>query len=249
MRTVGVDLATTSRKTAVAILDWQADGARVGSIDQPADLDTVIARVGGADKVGIDCPLGWPEAFVEFLQQHQHGRQDNLAAEGDTDEWRRSLAQRHTDREVQKALRLSPLSVSTDRIGLTAMHAAQLEARLRAAGHEIDRRGDGLIVEVYPAAGLKRWGLPHNGYKGTQNARRRHELVNGLTAAAPWLLLGEHENQCRDNDDALDAVLCAILSRAAATGKVTKPPCELRETARREGWIALPTCDLGNLKP
>ncbi|MEO6713138.1 MAG: DUF429 domain-containing protein [Mycobacteriales bacterium] len=87
------------------------------------------------------------------------------------DRWRAFLANRETDRAVHQAVGLWPLSVAADRIGLAAMRAAGLLADLADAGRAVDRAGTGVVVEVYPAASLKVWGLPHKGYKG-QDQRR-----------------------------------------------------------------------------
>lgn len=241
MRTVGVDLAAEPTTTAVAVIDWEKHRARVTELKVPADDDTVIFHAERAEKVGIDCPLGWPDRFVEFVRAHQGGPATTLAGA----EWRRSLAYRHTDEHVRSTLGLIPLSVATDRIGLTAMRAARLQALLAERGHSVDRAGTGLIVEVYPAAGLRKWELAHRGYKGTKNVTTLGDLINSLRESAPWLDLGEFEPLCHRSDHALDAVIAALLARAAAFG-LTTPPDDL-ETARTEGWIALPTCPLGSL--
>jgi hypothetical protein len=46
------------------------------------------------------------------------------------------------------------------------------------------------VVEVYPAASLHQWGLPHRGFKGKGNAKPLARVVDALLAAAPWLMLG-----------------------------------------------------------
>jgi hypothetical protein len=71
MRTVGVDLAAEPVNTAIAVIEWQRAGARVAAVTIPADDDAVLRHVEGADKVGIDCPWGWPDSFVEFLRAHR----------------------------------------------------------------------------------------------------------------------------------------------------------------------------------
>lgn len=64
---------------------------------------------------------------------------------------------------------ISPLKVSADRIGATAMRCAFLLAALEAEGVEIDRSGrTGAVVEVNPAAALTRWRLPFAGYKASK---------------------------------------------------------------------------------
>jgi hypothetical protein len=104
-----------------------------------------------------------------------------------------------------------------------------------------------VVVEVYPAAALKQWGLTYRGYKGTANASVRHRLVDTLTATAPWLTLGAHDQLCRRSDHALDAVIAALNVRAAALHLTTTPDPEQLGAARTEGWIALPTGVLPDL--
>lgn len=127
------------------------------------------------------------------------------------------------------------------------MRCAGLLARLAAAGAPVDRSGAGVVVEVYPAAALKHWGLTSRGYKGTANRTVRHQLVDTLTAAAPWLDLGDHEQTCRRSDHALDAVIAALNARAAVLGFTTRPAAEQLSAARTEGWIALPVGTLADL--
>lgn len=75
------------------------------------------------------------------------------------------MAFRTTDAAVRELTgqRLIPLSVAADRIGHTAMRCASLLAALASGGMQVDRVGTGLVVEVYPAASLWSWQLPHRG--------------------------------------------------------------------------------------
>lgn len=81
----------------------------------------------------------------------------------------------------------------------------------------------------------------------TAIAAARAQLVSNLVGRAPWLQLGKHERTCVESDDALDAVVCALVARDLAVG----PPLSLNDpaTARREGWIHLPTWTLKGLDP
>jgi hypothetical protein len=246
MRTVGVDLAAEPAGTAIAVIEWGASAARLVDVDFPGGDQAVLRHAKEAAKVGIDCPLGWPDTFVEFVRAHRDGRA-GLPASGTSAEWRRSLAYRHTDERVRSELNLIPLSVATDRIGVTAMRAAQLQVALADAGHSVDRAGAGLLVEVYPAAGLLRWGLPHRRYKGSAARDSLGTTVDRLTTAAPWLDLGDFEQACRHTDHVFDAVVSALLARAAAVGHTIAPPPEQQAAAEREGWIAIPTCSLDQL--
>jgi predicted nuclease with RNAse H fold len=248
MRTVGVDLAAEAARTAVAWLDWSADGAHVTEIRIWADDDLIVEAVMGSDKTGIDCPLGWPDKFVDFVNAHRAGHVDvpsDIAGRG----WRRDLALRVTDQVVYDLTGLTPLSVSADRIGHTAMRCAGLLAELARQGRPVDRRGAGVVVEVYPAASLKRWELPYRSYKRSANLDGLGHLVDKLREAAPWLDLGAYEQTCRVSDDAADAVIAALTARASFRDLVAVPAQEHADSARTEGWIAIPTAPLRKLHP
>lgn len=247
MRTLGVDLASQPAKTAACVVAWQAGRAtaetpRLGLAD--GDLLTMAA---GCEAVGIDAPFGWPQPFVDFLAEEGAPPWD--AARRD------ALCFRRTDRRVWAALGRPPLSVSSDRIALPAMRCAGL---LRALG-VADRSGGGRVVEVYPAVALKRWGLLAKGYKAPRRAPRRLGeaaadaplplLFGALLAACPWLEIGEVAAAlCRRDDDAFDALVAALIARAAALGLTERPAPEEEDLARVEGWIAVPVAgSLGRL--
>jgi predicted nuclease with RNAse H fold len=138
--------------------------------------------------------------------------------------------------------------VAADRIGLTAMRAAGILSRLAAEGRPVDRAGTGIVVEVYPAASLRCWGLPFRAYKGGDRRAAREALIGALLKRTPWLDLRAYVDLCADSDDALDAVIAALTSRAAALSKTSNPvEAHLLQQARREGWIVLPEALLESL--
>lgn len=245
MITVGVDLAAQPLKTAIARLHWRAGRARAGLVQLDVDDDLVIGAIGTAAVTGIDCPFGWPETFLAFLSDQRGGSPSPVVESGL--EWRRGLAYRRTDFAVHELTNRWPLSVATDRIGLTAMRAVSILARLEAAGTAVDRAGGGRVVEVYPAAALRQWALPASGYKGPTRRAVLDRLLSQLLDAAPWLDLGEYEALCRHSDDAFDAVVAALIARAKAIGGSTRPSEQDQATAEREGWIVLPTGSLTDL--
>ncbi|WP_327040866.1 DUF429 domain-containing protein [Micromonospora ureilytica] len=246
MLTAGIDLAADDSNTAVAWIRWRAKEALLEDLVVGAGDDELLRAATTTDKAGVDCPLGWPELFVEFIGAHHRG---DLAVPTDLigRDWRRSLAWRRTDLVIHELTGRLPLSVAADRIAHTAMRGAALLARLAADGHRVDRTGGGTVVEVYPAASLKKWGLPHNGFKGPKNRAALNELVSQLTGAAPWLRLGAFESVCRMSDHAIDAVVAALTARAAAIGHATRPDAADLAATTSEGWIALPTVPLSGL--
>jgi predicted nuclease with RNAse H fold len=244
--TVGVDLAAEPAGTALAVVDWGTDGAAITEVVRGATDDVILAALARASKAGIDCPLGWPSAFVSFVADHQVGHvtiPGGLIGKA----WRRQLAWRVTDEVVRAETGLIPLSVAADRIGHAAMRCAGLLAQLARQGQPADRCGRGVIVEVYPAASLKCWGLPHRRYKNSRHPQALEALIDDLLVAAPWMDLGACESLCRASHDATDAVIAALTARAAQKDLVTWPDKRQQAAARSEGWIVLPTAPLRQL--
>lgn len=243
MITVGVDLAAEVDRTALAEVAWTDIEARVVSVKVGVDDALIRERVAWAEKAGVDCPFGWPDAFVELVLAHRRG--DLVSPPSSGREWRRGLALRETDIDVHARTGLTPLSVSADRIAHAAMRWAAVAAALQGDGIDCARDGSGSIAEVYPAAALKVWGMPHRGYKRTANRQARDALVGTLIATAPWLAFGEFEALCRESDDALDAVISALVARAVALGETYFPTNEV--SALTEGWIHVPSSGLSSL--
>jgi predicted nuclease with RNAse H fold len=244
VRTVGVDLAAQPQKTAVAVIDWRNGQAVVEQVALSQRDAQLVALIEDCDKAGLDCPLGWPEPFVDFLIAQRAG---HAVATGDIAA-RRRLAYRTTDLVLKEQTGVLPLSVAADLIGHTAMRAAGILSALAADGVPVDRSGSGVVVEAYPAAALRVWGLYRPRYKGPDSRAVRDGLVDDLLAAMPALGIGADELAlCRQSDDAFDAVVCALIARAAALGKTSGPNADQQEIAATEGWIAVPSCGLADL--
>lgn len=240
MITAGIDLSADPKKTGVATIEWVGTRATVTSLAVGKHDDSALCEVIGlADQTGIDCPFGWPSPFIDYLIAHRAGGHDLVVPKT-----RHPLAQRTTDLHVTAETGIRPLSVSADRIGSAAMRCAAILSMLTRAGTLVDRTGQsGPVLEVYPAAALKIWSLPHNGYKGTKATEtiQRADLLQRASAAMPWLDWGAQEVLCLSTDDALDAVLCAVIAGLSLRGLCDPIPESAVETARSEGWIALPT--------
>ena len=246
MRTVGVDLSAEARHTGIAVIDWRLGRAEVIDVRVGADDKAVLASMHAADKTALDCPLGWPEPFVEFLVAHRDGHV-TVPVDVPGLAWRRTLSRRTTDLHVAALTGVTPLSVAADRIAAVAMRAAGLLSVLAQQGQSVDRAGAGQVVEVYPAAALKCWHLPFQTYKGPLHREALGRLVDALLEALPMLDLCDTEPLCRQSDDAFDAVICALVARAAAKGMTAGPPEHLTPLVASEGWIMLPTTPLARL--
>lgn len=238
MRTIGVDLAAGVPGTALAEITWEPGGARLVRLDLGVDDAAIVASLGGDGWLGLDCPLGWPDAFVDFVQAH-HG--STAPALGEVDggaDWRRGLVYRRTDVVVRDRIGRWPLSVSTDRLGVTALRGAGLLRRLAATGFPVDRAAEGRLFEVYPGGALRIWGFDTTKYR--VDATRRATLLAALQQRAPWFDIGAFAAVAVASADAFDAVIAALATRAAATGRFLRPGADDLEVARREGWVALP---------
>jgi hypothetical protein len=158
LRTFGIDVSSQAQGTAAYWIRWEKGSARIEAVEHMVDDDRLEAILSEqADKIGIDVPLGWPDAFVDAVGRHKEGQPF-----GETDTV--DLARRYTDKWVYKQTGQLPLSVTTDRISYPAMRAARILSRLLDA--PVDRSGAGNLVEVYPAAALRVWHLQHQRYKG-----------------------------------------------------------------------------------
>ena len=229
--TLGVDLAAQPENTAYCLIEWVKPNARIIELRCGADDTILLERFGRSDKIGIDAPFGWPTAFADAVYAHQ--RRNVWPAVSTA-----SLRYRTTDHIVRERIKRWPLSVSSDLLGVTAMRAA----RLLSETGRIDRSGHGRFVEVYPAAALHIWGFPSTGYKKKSGEEKRRGITRRLISTTkPWLDWPVDAQQaCEKSDDALDAVVAALIARAAATDQTEPIPQKHMATAKQEGWIALP---------
>jgi predicted nuclease with RNAse H fold len=248
MRTLGVDLAAAAKKTAVAVLEWGSGTARLVHLGLDVHDQEIVELFGGSSMTGIDCPVGWPDAFLPFLAGHLNfdGRP---VLDHDGIEGRRLLAYRDTDRFVTAHTGLIPLSVSADRLAHPAMRCAVIQARIAAEHGPQARDGSGRLAEVYPAASLKIWGLLARGYKGrgAPEAERLGVILEHLEAVAPWLDLAGHEDRLAASDDLFDAVIASLTARAVAVGQTLRPPESHAAAALTEVWIHVPSGRLTRL--
>lgn len=242
----GLDLSAEPKGTALSILEVSNAGVKLQSLELGLRDSQIVAASTGVEKLGIDCALGWPIAFVDFLQHHAAAATNKSAFEGSI-ELRRTLAYRETDRMVREATGRWPLSVSTDRLGMAAIRCAGLLSALGATGANVSRAGEGLVVEVYPAASMRIWQLENAGYRNDSDVRSR--LLRDLRAAAPWLEVSGHEALLTESHDAFDSLVAALATLAVVVGHASAPTQMQLDLARTEGWVHLPTASLAEISP
>jgi len=239
----GLDLAAEPKGTALAVIDWASKSARLVSLELGVDDDLAVRTALEVEKFGIDCALGWPVDFVAFLNEHNDLVTAKAPFDGDST-LRRSLAHRETDRMVREITGKWPLSVSTDRLGMTAIRCAGLLSKM-GPHIDVDRSGLGRVVEVYPGAALRGWFAETSGYRNSESIRQA--LVEELCNRAPWLELNSYKQLMIESCDAFDAVIAALAARAAQLGTSTAPSESQLGVAAVEGWIHLPTSEIESL--
>ncbi len=233
MRTLGIDLAAQAKGTFLCQLLWEAGDVSIEALrrneehDSDEDLRTAMANP-DVDVIGVDVPFGWPDAFVALMK-----------GEPSVGSWQEKGSRRLRLRETdifwaESTLKLTPMSVTMDRIAAPAMRWRLLTQKDGAPTN---------AMEVYPAAALKCWELPSQGYKQLEQRAAREKLVDAL-AAALRLAPSEHLDGMRAEADALDAFVASVVARAAALGRTQPPPSDLVDVVAREGWIHVPTCSL-----
>ncbi len=231
------------------MIDWTSGGALLVHLALDVNDEEIVDLFGSTDMTGIDCPVGWPNAFLPFLAGHlnfdAHPVLDHDGIEG-----RRLLAYRDTDRFVTATTGLIPLSVSADRLAHPAMRCAVIQAKIAREHGPQARDGTGRLAEVYPAASLKLWGIHARGYKGRglPESERLGLILDSLALAAPWLDLAGHRDHLAASDDMFDAVIAALTARAVSLGQTFTPPDDHAAAALSEGWIHVPSGPLAALR-
>ena len=242
MITVGVDLGAEPKNTAIALVEWSADAAAVVGLALGQTDTDILNACEGAEKVGIDAPFGWPDAFVDFVSRHL--RHELSVGEVNLGH-RRKLSNRLTDLYVNEMCGVKPLSVASDRIASVAMRCAGIQTQFADRYLPASRSGAGRLVEVYPAAALEIWGLKNKSYKRAEGKDALRKLCGEFQALTPWLQISEEfADQMATNDDGFDAVISALIAKAACDGNLIEdiPSADL-PAAETEGWIAIPKAD------
>lgn len=248
MRTLGIDLATNNGSTGLCEIDWSS-GASSVEVGQFADRD-LVARIDAVRAQGgwvaIDAPFGFPAAFTQAVTLWDR---DGVIATPDD----RELIRRITDLTVKDRQEEAkagagakwfcwPLSSVVERITPTTIRCAGLLSQLSEA--PVDRVGlASRVIEVYPIASLRLWGIDTKRYK--QEADDGREALAALCRrtgiATP---AGLDQVPPRALDDAVDALACALMARTVATTNGQTGPSGFTtqevEVIRREGWIHLP---------
>lgn len=180
--------------------------------------------------LALDAPLGWPAALGPYLVQHQAGAPLSIDPN--------LLFRRETDRVIRQEAGKQSLDVGAVRIARTALAALDLIQSLRINLNkpinllfEPPKCNEIGVIEVYPAATLKLYGLQRVGYKKAAAQSVRREIIADLRK---MIELPAEQNLLEDDVDTLDAVLCVLAGVDFLKGEVIFP--EEMTLARKEGW-------------
>ena len=235
---IGLDCATTFKRPGGSMARFRPPGAFLdfAATGGPDLVETILRYSRPFQRVllALDAPLGWPLALGEGLFNHRAGE----FLPGDAND----LFRRRTDRFVREKTGKLPLDVGADRIARTAHAALNLLSNLRRlSGQAIPLAWDPDLgpgfsaIEVYPAATLKKHGLPAQGYKDDHKPEclaTRKRILDGLGNRLDGL---PDKPLLLSNADVLDSAACILAGLDFLNGNVLFP--EDPDLAAREGWI------------
>lgn len=248
-RTLGINLSAAAKFTSLVAIEWKDEGAWITEVVVDLEDDELVGYLSSGDRTGVYAPFGWPVAMVEAVASYTNG-----------DEWqrasRRQFRHRQTESFVHDVLQgeadqeLWPQSVSCDRLALQARRMAQLREQLfTETGTRFDRAGGDRILEVYTPGASLLWGLAshsENGLEIPPDASEKPGLlfIERIETAAPWLHWKEGKRGvCLKHEHTSDALLAALVARAAELNLTIGPENGDLDIARREGWMHLPSKD------
>ncbi len=268
----GIDLAASPSKTRVCVLSQNSRG-KLKMVVSPMlfnlhgdsweqafeDLSTkyskqvkcILQNPEVSVVVGIDVPFGWPRSFVNAIGKHS-----TLSSKSygwGTREGREKFRFRETDTLINKTVFKTikdlyiqgPLSVSTDRLGVTAMVGAELIHHLIARWNfsvaspfktpSLSKRKMRSIIEVYPKASV----TSHLGSKAFRFGRPHYSEWKRKFGN----LFAKPESIAFRVVDEWDAWICALTARDYYFGNcIAAIPRNSRqkELFIKEGWIWAP---------
>lgn len=239
--TVGIDLAFQDDETALCAVRWTAAGARVEALSKGVNDEDILRWSRRADKVAVDAPFGWPLPYPAFITAHMEGREVDFPGTQDPSLWFRL-----TDQRVKAATGKQPLSPAAEKLAKPTARCASLQQLLAHGGIAVDRSGStGRVIETYPGAVVARLGLLRT-YKANsaQAHARRQALASHLVRVTGLVDAQGCTDRLVETDDHLDAFVCALVAHAHLARATDLHPASYElPTARREGWIQIPSAE------
>jgi Protein of unknown function (DUF429) len=222
--------------------------------EHPLERLAALLQEGNFDAAGIDAPFSVPRAFIPPVGYA--GLLERIGSLSDPDgrpflrsaDFVKAIAGVSPPLNPPQPLRSTDAYWSQKGLNVrsTLWAGARGGAAMTAACFKLLHRAQrpiwpwvqersGLLVEAFPMAQLKQWGLPYNGYgKQDQNGEfLRKQIIDGMRGRID---IGAFDSILVSNADALDSVLCAFSGLAVKTSSVSVPP---DDSALLGGWMAV----------
>ncbi|MBW6503124.1 DUF429 domain-containing protein [bacterium] len=222
--------------------------------EHPLERLAALLREGDFDAAAIDAPFSVPKAFI--TPEGYARLLERIGSLSDPDgrpfcraaDFVKAVAGVDPPLNPPKPMRSTDTYWSQKRLNVrsTLWAGARGGAAMMAACFKLLHRAQrpiwpwvqessGLLVEAFPMAQLKQWGLPYNGY-GKQD-RKGELLRKGIIERIRGRIdLGGLDEALVSSADALDSVLCAFSGLAVKTSSIAVPP---DDSTTLEGWVAV----------
>lgn len=239
---IGLDAASQREKFGFAVARYSAGVAEISKSGLIGNDPNALAEMADCIRseptlIAIDAPLGWPDGMRASVRQHLAGERLDVAKD--------AMFRRATDRRL-RAQGFQPLEVGADRIARAAHEACTVLSELRSiSGHRLPliwdhQMPDTGVVEVYPAATLKRSGLPYSKYKQPEGRPVRQHIALALEPVIRGM-----PSRVDASTDEFDACLCILAGVDFLSGRCAAPSADEEGSALREGWIWLRSGAIG----
>lgn len=216
---------------------------------EPFDNLVGLLREGRYRAAAIDAPFCLPEAHMPAGGHAQLLKDVALLPPADDRPFPRgadlvAYAEGHATLASAKPARLTERQHNATRSTLWngsrpgAPFAAACLTLLARAGRPVWPWKDshGMLVETFPAAQLKAWGLPNAGYADDDGRPVRAKIVTHLEETRHLMIDAADRREMLKSSDALDAVLAAFGAKAAANRRLK---FEKPANWKTEGAIAI----------
>ena len=232
-----------------------------------AELGDLLPTIPTPAVTALDFPFGVPREFAEYVGMASHCPMmpdfwDAVAAMGlaeyigqrnrfvvEHGEPRRAGDLKYHRESYSPLHSVNPNMLPMTYHGIRLLHRWHLDQPLRwhvpplLAGRIPSETVT--LLELMPGAFLRSIGLPYKGYKKGQRASQlRDQILGNLADQSDVAItnLPDVQDECRGNDDCLDAVVAAVGAAAWALDRTRfrHPAGDELPDARLEGWIYVP---------
>lgn len=248
MKTLGIDIASQARDTALAAIEWPETGSprliAFSELEESQFTDdrlTEVLRSHDWGRVAIDVPFGWPSGLLDLLGRWRRGEVVDFPAE--RRKGRSETLYRRTDLVTWDRTGVKPIPVGVENLAWVSLRAFHVLSQADLHRDRVGLRSP--VLETYPKAALKCWPeMPLESTKSGDSAPRARaealaRLVETVALRIDDVDRGKLVEETKDHR--FDALVCALVARAAMVGRTQLPVKADADAADQEGWIHLPS--------